>query len=217
MRITQLGKLTLLGITLLGPTTLVQPAAAQVSVHVGVGIPLPPPLVLPAPPQVIVLPGTYAYVAPDVSDDLYFVDGWWWRPWQGRWYRSHYYDRGWAHYSSVPSFYVNINHGWRDEYRNRLWHGQQWDYERIPHDRVEKNWKSWKTNDHWKKDKSWGVKDYKGAGHGPKGVPRAATNPKHGGPAPKAASQKHGGPAPKGGNSDKGGHGEKGEKGGKGK
>ena len=41
------------------------PAIAQVSVHIG--IPLPPPIVISAPPEVILLPHTGVYVAPDLA------------------------------------------------------------------------------------------------------------------------------------------------------
>src|SRR3954470_21285380 len=78
------------------------PASAQV--HVSVGIGLPPPVTFAAPPELVPLPGTYVYAVPDYGEDIYFADGWWWRPWHGHWYRSHYYDRDWQNYSSVPYF-----------------------------------------------------------------------------------------------------------------
>ena len=87
MRLILVRRLILVGITGLWLSVLPIPAGAQVDVHVG--IQLPPPLVFPAPPQVVVLPETYVYVVPDIDEDVFFVDGWWWRPWQGRWYRSH--------------------------------------------------------------------------------------------------------------------------------
>jgi hypothetical protein len=63
-------------------------------VDIRISFPLPPPIVFAAPPEFIVLPDTYIYVAPDIDVDLYFWNGWWWRFWEGRWYRSHYYNRG---------------------------------------------------------------------------------------------------------------------------
>ena len=192
MQRTRIAKLTLLGMTLLGPVVMTAaPGFSQVSVQVGVGIALPPPIVFQAPPRVVVLPGTYAYAVPDVADDLYFVDGYWWRPWQGHWYRSRYYDRGWGAYANVPSFYGNLNQNWRSDYRDHHWDGQQWDYEPMPYDHVEKNWKSWKQKDYWKKDKSWGVKGYKETGHAQKS--KAAAPPKHSSSKP-----------PKGGHGGKG-------------
>jgi hypothetical protein len=121
------------------------------------GIGLPPPIMFGAPPQLIVLPETYVYVVPDVNADIYFYDGWWWRPWEGRWYRSAYYDSGWAYYRRVPVFYVWIPSGWRDDYRDHRWQGHPWNYQRMPHQQVQQNWKGWKKERHWEKEQTWGV------------------------------------------------------------
>ena len=107
------------------------PTMAQVSIQVG--IPLPPPLVVPAPPEVILLPNTGVYVAPDLAVDLFFFDGWWWRPWNGRWYRSRDYRSGWGYYNGVPSFYGRVPARWRDEYREHRWNGREWHYQRVSH------------------------------------------------------------------------------------
>ncbi|HYC56664.1 MAG TPA: hypothetical protein VEL28_17170 [Candidatus Binatia bacterium] len=164
MKTKYLGTRILLGVVILAEIAVATPAAAQLSVHVG--IPLPPPIVFAGPPQVVVLPGHDIYVAPDIAEEVYFVDGFWWRPWQGRWYRSHAYDSGWAAYSSVPHFYGNVRQGWRDDYRNRRWEGQAWNYERMPHDRVEQNWSSWKSNNYWSSRQNWGVPGWKGGQRG---------------------------------------------------
>jgi len=73
-------------------------AMADVDVKIGINIPLPPPIIFPAPPEVVVIPETYVYAVPDVDADIFFYGGWWWRPWEGRWYRSRYYDSGWNYY-----------------------------------------------------------------------------------------------------------------------
>ncbi|HEY2774949.1 MAG TPA: hypothetical protein VGK20_12960 [Candidatus Binatia bacterium] len=130
-------------------------AASNAQVHVEVGISLPT-LAFAAPPQLVVLPDTYVYAVPDLAEDLYFVDGWWWRPWQGHWYRSHYYDRGWDAYSSVPAFYGGVPHDWRDSYRSHQWRGQPWNYERMPYSHVEQNWNSWKSTRYWDSHRTWG-------------------------------------------------------------
>jgi hypothetical protein len=133
------------------------PTMARVDVSVGISL---PPIVFSAPPALIVLPGTYIYVVPDYDEDIFFYGGWWWRSWQGRWYRSHYYNRGWSYYRNVPSFYFDVDPGWRGYYRERNWYGHRWDYERIPEQRVQQNWKSWNSNRHWEKQGSWGVQNY---------------------------------------------------------
>jgi hypothetical protein len=150
----------LLGAIFLALTVVVPvPAMAGVSINIGIG--LPPPVAFAAPPDVIVLPDTPdVYVVPGVDIDLFFWNGWWWRLWDGRWYRSHYYDRGWGYYNHVPNFYYDVDPHWRQYYRERNWHGHRWNYERIPDRRLRQNWKSWQSNRHWEKQGNWGVERY---------------------------------------------------------
>lgn len=142
-----------LGILASLPTT----GQAEVSVHIS----LPPPIVFGGPPALIVLPETYVYVVPDVEVDLFFYNGWWWRPWEGRWYRSRYHNSGWVYYQRVPSFYRGVPPGWRNDYRDHRWRGHQWNYQRIPHHEVQQNWQGWKKNKHWEKQQTWGVQGLK--------------------------------------------------------
>jgi hypothetical protein len=124
-----------------------------------IGVPMPPHIEFSAPPRLVVVPETYVYVAPDVEEEIFFSDGWWYRPWEGRWYRSRNHSSGWQHYRSTPSFYSQIPSGWRNDYREGHWRGQQWNIRPIPHTQVQKNWRSWKTNNHWERQQSWGVEN----------------------------------------------------------
>jgi hypothetical protein len=140
---------------------VVVPVSTMAAVDINVNISLPPPIVFQAPPDVIVLPDTNdVYVAPDVDADLFFWNGWWWRLWEGRWYRSHYYNRGWGYYNKVPSFYFDIDPDWRGHYRDHNWQGHRWDYERIPDRRLQQNWKTWHSDRYWERQKTWGVQGY---------------------------------------------------------
>lgn len=134
-------------------------AMAEVSVHVNIPIPLPPPIVFPAPPQLVVIPETDVYAVPDMQDDIFFSAGWWWRPWQGRWYRSHYYNRGWAYYPNPPHFHQSIPPGWRDSYRNHQWNGHRWNHQPIPHRELQRNWNGWEKEKRWEKQR-WGVQGW---------------------------------------------------------
>jgi len=126
-------KALLFGILLL-VLTVVVPMPTLAAVNVGVGVALPPPIVVETPPAMVALPNaTGVYVAPDVAVDLFFWNGWWWRPWGGYWYRSRYYDHGWGYYRNVPRFYRSVNPGWRGYYRSRNWNGRPWNYRPIPH------------------------------------------------------------------------------------
>jgi hypothetical protein len=105
-------------------------------------------------------PYFYPTVAPDIDVDLFFWNGWWWRLWEGRWYRSHYYNRGWGYYKNVPSFYFDVDPGWRGYYRDRNWYGHRWDYQRIPNQQLQQNWKSWQNDRRWERRGTWGVQNY---------------------------------------------------------
>jgi len=153
-------KKLLLG-TILLALLLVVSIPAMAKVNVSIGISLPPLIVFEAPPAVVVLPDTnYVYVVPDIEVDLFFWNGWWWRPWEGRWYRSRYYNRDWSYYNNVPSFYFDVDPEWRGHYRDHNWYGHRWDYEKIPHRQLQKKWKSWKNNRYWEREKTWNVRSY---------------------------------------------------------
>ena len=147
--------------TILLALVIVVPTSTMAEVDIHISIPLPPPIVFAAPPEMIVIPETYAYVAPDIDADLFFWSGWWWRLWEGRWYRSHYYDQDWGYYQSVPSFYVGIPSGWRNDYREHRWGGRPWNYQRIPNQQLRQNWNSWQKDRHWEKQGTWGVQGLK--------------------------------------------------------
>jgi hypothetical protein len=147
--------------TMLFALLIVVSIPAMAGVDIGVSISLPPLIVFEAPPDVIVMPDTSdVYVVPDIDVDLFFWNGWWWRPWEGRWYRSHYYNRGWGYYKNVPSFYFDVDPGWRGYYRDHNWYGHRWNYERIPNQRLQQNWKSWHKDRHWERRGTWGVQSY---------------------------------------------------------
>jgi hypothetical protein len=192
MKATQLKQLILLGVTVLWLSSPVTPARAQVDIHVG--IQLPPPLVFAVPPQVVILPETYVYVVPDIEEDVFFVDGWWWRPWQGHWYRSHYYDRGWSYYSRVPSFYREVPQEWRHEYRDHQWRGRPWNYEHMPHEQVEQHWHTWKKDKYWEQHQTWGVQGLQPQPRGHRQPPQVPQSQRRGQSSQAPQSQHRGQP-----------------------
>ncbi|MBF0211455.1 MAG: hypothetical protein HQK68_11300 [Desulfamplus sp.] len=91
-------------------------------------------------PELVVIPNTYIYVVPDTDYDIFFYDGWWWRTWNGRWYRSYNHSSNWRYYRSVPHFYRDVPRNWRSEYKSRHWKSHKWennprDYKRREHNR----------------------------------------------------------------------------------
>ena len=153
MRKLILGAILLALVSVLPVTTM-----AQVSVSIGISL---PPIVFGGPPEVVVLPDTnVVYVVPYIDVDLFFWNGWWWRPYRGGWYRSRYYDRGWGYYSRVPSFYYDVDPHWRGYYSSRDWNGHSWNYRPIPHSQLQSNWRGWQNNRYWEKQRKWDVQGY---------------------------------------------------------
>jgi hypothetical protein len=182
--------------TMLLALIVILPVQGAAEVNLSVGISLPVPIVFVAPPEVVVIPGTYVYAAPDYEQDLYFYNGWWWRPWEGRWYRSRHYDSGWTHYRSVPAFFGRVPSGWRNDYRDHRWGGRPWNYERIPHRRLQRNWGGWARDRHWESGQRWGVEGMRPPGR-TQPEPRAVqAKPPAGRPPAPESVQRRSSPAP---------------------
>lgn len=140
---------------------------------------LPPPIPFVVQPNVVVLPGTDVYAVPDVEVDIFFQGGWWWRPWGGYWYRSQYYDHGWTHYRGTPSWHSRIPHGWRNNYRSRVWGGRSWNPPSIHHDNLNRHWRGGQ----WRNDHGWGLPGGRPAGRTFQGGGSGGRNLQRGGPA----------------------------------
>ena len=153
-------KKVFLGIILLA-LVLIFPVPTMARADVNVHISLPPLIVFAGPLEVVVIPETYVYVVPDIDVDIFFYNGWWWRPWQGRWYRSRHYNSGWVYYRRIPSFYGRIPSRWRNDYRDHRWGGHPWNYQRIPQQQLQQNWSNWEKSRHWEKQNTWGVQGLK--------------------------------------------------------
>ncbi|MFH2011735.1 MAG: hypothetical protein ABIJ37_03370 [Pseudomonadota bacterium] len=154
-------KKLLLG-TILLTLVIVAPARTMAEIDVRVGISLPPLILFGSAPDVVVLPETdNVYVVPSIGVDLFFWSGWWWRPWEGRWYRSRYYDRGWAYYDRVPVFYFDVEPGWRNHYRDHSWYNHRWEHKRIPNQELQRNWKNWQKNRYWERQRTWDIQKYR--------------------------------------------------------
>jgi hypothetical protein len=146
--------------TILLALVFVFPIPAMAAVDVGIRISLPP-IVFSTPPELIVIPETNVYAVPDLDVDIFFYNGWWWRPWEGQWYRSQNYSSGWGYYKDVPSFYRGVPSGWKNDYREHRWKGNPWNGQRIPQEQVQRNWRTWEKGKHWEKQNTWGVQGLK--------------------------------------------------------
>ena len=63
----------------------------------GINIGPPPPYRIAAPPSVVVIPGTYVYMVPDIGADIFFYGGNWYRLHQGRWFSAGAYNGPWMY------------------------------------------------------------------------------------------------------------------------
>jgi hypothetical protein len=116
-------------------------SVAEVNVNIGVNVPLPG-FVFPAPPAVVLIPGSYVYAVPDVDIDIIFYGGHWYRPHGDRWYRSASYNGPWGHigHHRVPAVIIGLPPNYR-----HIPPGHQ----RIPYGHLKKNWKEWETHRYW--------------------------------------------------------------------
>lgn len=129
-----------LGALLLILTGYATQSEARVSVNIGVNLPA---YRFAAPPEVVVIPGTYVYMVPDIDVDVLFFQGYWWRPYEGHWYRSRDYRGSWRYVEPR-----RIPRGLRElpqDYRQRL----SPDYDRVPHRDLQRNWKKWEKEKYW--------------------------------------------------------------------
>lgn len=136
---------------------ILYPTKSNAEVNVNVTIPLPGP-VITAPPAMVVIPGTYAYFAPDVRADIFFYHGYWYRPYEGRWYVSAVYNGHWGYIAinRVPSVLINLPPSYRHVPRG---------YNPIPYGMVKRNWRTWENERYWDNYERRRRGGYDGDGH----------------------------------------------------
>jgi hypothetical protein len=154
---------------------------ADVQVNVGINAGPPPAYVVPAPPPVIVIPGTYVYYAPGLAVDILFYRGHWYRPHGGHWYTGRSYNGPWVYVppARVPRPLVALPHDYRTPPPG---------HQRIPYGQLKKNWARWERDRHW--DRRDGPGNGRGPDRGPAGHDQWDRGPDRG-PGP---DRGHGGP-----------------------
>lgn len=102
----------------------------------------PPAFAFATPPDVVPIPGTYAYFVPGIGVDVLFYGGSWYRPFGGHWFRAASYNGPWLFTPGprVPGVLVHLPHGWRNVPRG---------YRPIPHAELHGNWEKWERERHW--------------------------------------------------------------------
>jgi hypothetical protein len=169
--------------------------AAHVDINVGIPVPPPPAVVVEAPapappveavqeappplevqnPEMVVVPSgdSYVYMVPNVYG-VYFTNGFWYRYYNGLWFRSTVYNSGWVMVGPryVPSVVIGVypeyalylpagyfrigwgdfHHHWRS-WGPRHWHGHAWfkNERRFHRDRlrhIDRQRSTWHKNPH---------------------------------------------------------------------
>jgi hypothetical protein len=104
--------------------------AQDVKINIGLGV---PPIVLTAPPQLVVVPGTPVYYAPEVSANLFFYKGRYYTVANGVWAMAPAYGGPWAVIQigqvpapvvAVPVEYYKIPPGQLKKHGPPSWAGQ---------------------------------------------------------------------------------------------
>jgi hypothetical protein len=134
-------------LVLLGAVSL-----AQAQVRLGIGIGGPPAYVVPAPPRVVVIPGTYVYYSPGLDVDILFYQGYWYRPYGGRWYRARSYNGPWGFIEPrwVPRPLIGLPHDYRYIHPGRPY---------IPYDQLRRHWGRWERDRYWDRHDRWDDRD----------------------------------------------------------
>jgi hypothetical protein len=135
------------GILLLVLMALPVESIAGVNVNVGIYAP-PPAFRIHTPPPMFVIPGTYIYAVPDIDVEILFYQGYWYRPHEGRWYRSKSYNGPWGYLDSgrVPRALFDLP---PDYYRMPPGH------ERISYGHFRNNWGRWERERYWDRNERW--------------------------------------------------------------
>ncbi len=132
------------------------PAQAEVSVNINIG---PPPVLVEAPPELVVVPMTMVYFAPSARGDLFFYRGRWWTRHEGRWFRARAYDGPWVVVGPryVPVEIVRMPGDYRRVYvrEQHVPYGQlkkHWERREYDRRRHAGEWKDWKEEKRERKE-----------------------------------------------------------------
>jgi hypothetical protein len=119
----------------------------EVDFNVGIGISVPPPsaVLIPAPPPVNLIPSTHIYFAPNVGFELFFHSGYWYSLHDGNWFRAAYYNGPWYYLtpSRVPVVFKYLPHNYY-----RVYAGQRL----ITYGQLKKQWREWDSR-HYREER----------------------------------------------------------------
>ena len=129
---------TVLAMAFMFSSACVPPPGPSIKRHQRIMFPPPPPLLFPAPPMLTFWPAYGVYVSVNVSDDVVFFQGRWYRMHGGNWYRAGGHNGPWK---NVPP--GQLPKSLRGLPGNPKGHLKG--LPRVRHDDMERNWRKWGT------------------------------------------------------------------------
>lgn len=134
------GIMSLITLLAIGLSTPANSIAGDVDFYFGIGIGIPPVRVV-EPPPVFLIPQTPVYYTPYFETPIFFYAGYWYRLFDGCWYRGVSYSGPWhyIHYTYVPSVIINLpSHYYHKHYYHKHKGYDRKGYEKKHKDRWEK-------------------------------------------------------------------------------
>jgi hypothetical protein len=118
----------------------------------------PPEFFVEGSPDLVVIPGTYVYRIPDIETDILFYQGFWYRPFEGRWYRARHHNGPWGYLGPrrIPGVLLRLPGDYR------MMHFEP--HHRIHYGDLHRNWRGWERHRHWDRDERW--REGRGRDHG---------------------------------------------------
>jgi hypothetical protein len=101
----------------------------------------PPPYEMRGEPELLPIPGRYAYYVPDIDVDIFFYHGRWYRPHKDRWFRSDSYNGPWDRIRDIPAPLQDLPR----DYRSSTPRG----YYQVPYGELRDNWEKWEREKYW--------------------------------------------------------------------
>jgi WXXGXW repeat (2 copies) len=92
----RLMRLLMVGVAVTMLVSAAPTVAQDVKIDIGIGTPPVPPIVVTTPPQLVVVPGTSVYYAPDVPTNYFFYKGRYYTLVNNAWYTAPVYNGPWV-------------------------------------------------------------------------------------------------------------------------
>ena len=101
----------------------------------------PPPYEMRGEPELLPIPGRYAYYVPDIDVDIFFYHGMWYRPYKDHWFRSDNYNGPWDRIRDIPASLQDLPRDYRSSHQRG--------YYPVPYGELRHSWEKWEREKYW--------------------------------------------------------------------